>query len=457
MYTTYHFGKYRVVFVAICANMMSFSIGAYMAWVSPVMPKLRNQSADSPLSYRVTATQEGWISSMASIGALAVPFFVGSLANTIGRKWTLLLFSSFIAVSYIFLILTNDIWFIYLARFLQGFGGGGGAGVIPMYIGEIATDDTRGALGSLMTIFVISGNLYTYIIGPHVSYLTLQYCCMAVPVLFFVIFVFMPETPYHYAIKGQDANLINSLRILRGKSDIDVEQERIKIQRDVDESMSNRSRIIDIFRNRTYRKALFITCGLLFFHEMSGANAVTLYSQSIFMSADSFLDPAFATIILGVVQLISNFITPFAIERAGRKKTLYISSVGMAVPLIALGLFFYLKETNGLNIIWLPIPALMLLKASYGFGFGPVPWALMGEMFPSNIKPNAMAIACALTWAVSFIVTRWFAELYVLGAFYVFWLFGGFCVLAFFFVKVFVIETKGLSLQKIQEKLQKPK
>ncbi|XP_055902643.1 facilitated trehalose transporter Tret1-like isoform X2 [Eupeodes corollae] len=434
--------------------MMSFSIGTYVGWTSPVMPKLRDQTADSPLNFGVTAVQEGWISSLTSIGAFLISLFIGSLASSIGRKWTLLLSSLFIAFSYLFLILATDIWFIYVARALQGFGGGGGAAMIPMYIGEIATDDTRGAVGSFMTLFMIGGILYTYIIGPYVSYLTLQYCCMAVPVLFFVIFLFMPESPYYFAIKGQKDDLINSLKALRGKSSKDVEEERSKIQDEVDDSMSNKSRFIDIFRNRVYRRAIFIVCGLMFFQQMSGSTAVTFNGQSIFISAGSTLDPAMATIILGVVQLVSNLLTPFVVESAGRKIILLISSTGLGISVIILGIFFYVKDQNGVNIFWLPVPALIMFNAFYGFGFGPVPWAVLGEMFPSNIKPTAMSIACSCTWAVSFVVTRWFPELNALGAYYAFWLFGGFCGLAIFFIKFVLIETKGLSLQQIQEKLQ---
>lgn len=76
--------------------------------------------------------------------------------------------------------------------------------VTPMYIGEIATDDLRGALGSFMQLFIVSGILYVYAIGPYVSYYALQYACLAIPVLFAVVFFFMPESPYFYIAKGNN-------------------------------------------------------------------------------------------------------------------------------------------------------------------------------------------------------------------------------------------------------------
>ncbi|XP_055850761.1 facilitated trehalose transporter Tret1-like [Episyrphus balteatus] len=454
MFTNELFGKYRVVLVAICVNMMSFTIGTYVGWTSPVMPKLRDQTADSPLNVGVTAAQEGWISSLTSIGAFASSLFVGQLATYVGRKWTLLGSGFIIAASYLFLIFGKHIWFIYVARFLQGFGGGGGAAMVPMYVGEISTDDTRGALGSLITIFIVGGILFTYIIGPYVNYLSLQICCMAVAVSFLVTFVFMPESPYYYAIKGRKTDVIKSLQLLRGKNAQDVEDEMLKIQTEVDESMANKSGLMDLARNSVYRKSAFIVVGLLVFQQMSGATAVTFNSQSIFINAGSTLDPAVATIILGVVQLVSNLMTPFVIERTGRKTILYVSAIGIGVALIALGTFFYIQAfKNASNILWLPVPALIMFNAFYGFGFGPIPWAMMGEMLPSNIKPTVTSIACSCTWAVTFVVTRWYPEINALGAYYAFWMFAGFVGLGIVFIKFVVIETKGLSLQMIQEKL----
>ncbi|XP_055905982.1 facilitated trehalose transporter Tret1-like [Eupeodes corollae] len=455
MYIKGFFGKYRIFLVAICANMMGFCIGSYIGWTSPVTPKLREQTPDSPLNFSITATQEGWIGSLISIGAFISSLFVGDVANAIGRKWTLLFSSLFIIVSYIFLILTTDVWFIYVARFLQGLGGAGGGAVVPMYIGEIATDDNRGALGSLITIFVLSGILYTYIIGPHVSYLAFQYCCIAIPILFFVTFLFMPESPYYYAMKGDKPNLIDSLQILRGKSANEVEDEASTIQKEVDDCMSNQSRIVDIIHNHSYRKALLIVCGLLFLQQMSGTTAVTFNSQSIFIDAGTNLDPALATILLGLVQLMSNLLTPFVIERAGRKKMLLVSSIGMSIALIALGVFFYIQAFgNASKVMWLPIPALIMFNIFFGFGFGPIPWAMSGEMIPPNIKSTATVLAGTSTCVALFVVTRWFPELNALGSYYAFWVFGLFSILGFVFVYFFVIETKGLSLHMIQEKLQ---
>ncbi|XP_055904185.1 facilitated trehalose transporter Tret1-like [Eupeodes corollae] len=109
---------------------------------------------------------------------------------------------------------------------------------MPTYIAEIATNMTRGPLGSLLTVFMVSGILYVYCIGPFVTYMTLQWCCLAIPIIFFVTFSFMPETPYFYAMKGFEPEAIKSLQFLRGQSAETVEDEMNQIQAAVSSDMT---------------------------------------------------------------------------------------------------------------------------------------------------------------------------------------------------------------------------
>ncbi|XP_055850760.1 facilitated trehalose transporter Tret1-like [Episyrphus balteatus] len=450
--------KYRIYMAALSANMAYFSLGTVVGWASPTMPKLRDHTYDSPLAFGVSTSEEGWISSLVCFGSLMASPIAGPLAGKIGRKWSLLSSSVFFTAAYILLMVGGSIPSVYVARLFQGLGAGLAATIMPMYIGEIATDDCRGAVGSLMTLLMAAGILYVYIIGPFVSYMTLQWCCIIIPIIFFGTFIFMPESPYYYAIKGQKKNALKSLQFLRGQSPKIVEEEMNEIQKSVDKAMLNTGTLFDIFQNRGYRKALFICGGLLMFQQFSGTTAVLFNSQSIFSSAKSSLDPAIATIIMGLVQLAGNLLTPFVVERTGRKMVLLTSATGMFIALFGLGIFFYVQtfgDSSGL--LWIPVPALLSFNAFYAFGFGPIPWAIVGEMFPSNIKPVAASFVSVITSLVSFVVTRWYPELNALGTYYAFWFFALCCVLAFLFVVFVVIETKGLSLQRIQERLQSRK
>ncbi|XP_055850759.1 facilitated trehalose transporter Tret1-like [Episyrphus balteatus] len=446
--------KSRVYLATICANLSSFAIGTCLGWTSPILPKLINNTEDSPLDFKINSEQEAWISSLIALGALVTPFVAGPLAGMIGRKWTMLSSSLFFLIAYILLLLAHDVWLIYIARLIQGFGVGFIMTVQPMYVGEIATDDCRGALGSFMQLFIVSGILYAYAVGPYVSYVALQWACLVIPIIFAVLFFFFPESPYYFIEKGRKLDAIKSLQFLRGQSTEGVQDEMTAIQASVEESMANKGSFVDVFRGAGNRKALLISVGLISFQQLSGINVVLFNSETIFKKANTGIDPAIATIIIGAVQVVSSGVTPLIVERLGKKAILLMSSSVMCIGLAALGTFFYIQDTGDASgILWLPVPALILFVIVYCLGFGPLPWAVMGEMFPGNIKPIASSIVASTCWIFGFVITRWYPALDALGAYYAFYLFTIFCGIGFFFVLFIVMETKGMSLQEIQNRL----
>lgn len=202
---------------------------------------------------------------------------------------------------------------------------------------------------------------------------------------------------------------------------------------------------------------MIISVGLLSFQQLSGINVVLFYSQSIFEKAGSSMDPAVATILVGIVQVLASCATPLVADRLGRKIILLFSAAGMAVGLGLLGLFFYLdheKSPLAASLSWLPIVSLIGFVIVYCVGFGPLPWAVFGEMFPSNVKSVASSMVTSICWILGFAVTKWFSTIEIaIGSYGAFWLFGVCCVAAFLFTLILVMETKGLSLQQIQDKL----
>ncbi|XP_055909003.1 facilitated trehalose transporter Tret1-like [Eupeodes corollae] len=446
--------KSRVYLAAVCANLSSFAIGTCLGWTSPIIPKLQQNTDDSPMDVGITKEEEAWISSLIAIGALVAPFVAGPLADWIGRKWTMLSSTIFFIAAYVLMIYATEVEYIYASRLIMGFGVGFVMTVQPMYVGEISTDDTRGALGSFMQLFIVSGILYVYAIGPFVSYLALQLCCLVIPIVFAVVFVFLPESPYYYAGKGKKEESLKALQFLRGQSAEGVKDEMALIQATIDEAAANKGTVADVIKNKGNRKALFICAGLIAFQQCSGINVVLFNSQAIFINANTGIDPAIATIIIGCVQVGSSALTPIIADRMGRKVILSVSAAGMSIALAALGAFFYAQARDEAeDLLWLPVPALIIFNIVYCIGFGPLPWAVLGEMFPSNVKSIASSIVASTCWTFGFVITRYYPALDALGAYYAFWLFGIFCALGFFFVLIVVMETKGLSLQQIQDKL----
>lgn len=126
----------------------------------------------------------------------------------------------------------------------------------------------------------------------------------------------------------------------------------------------------------------------------------------------------------------------------------------MALCTIALGIYFYLKDQDVAKVAsigWLPIVALCIFIIMFSFGFGPVPWLMMGEIFPEDIKGIGGSLAGTMNWLLAFLITKTFGNLRSsMGTGGTFWLFSGLTIVGAIFVFVFLPETKGKSLQEIQ-------
>ncbi|KAJ8920257.1 hypothetical protein NQ315_011918 [Exocentrus adspersus] len=316
-------------------------------------------------------------------------------------------------------------WMYYAARFLAGTSVGGVFAVIPIYVGEIAEDSNRGALGVSMNCFVCTGLLFSYIVGPFVSIMTFNLMLAVFPVLYLVLFfVLAPETLQHD----------------RGDVKVKIEERR--------------GTFLDIFRSKGTVKAFIIAVGLMTFQQFSGINAVLFFAQDIFEAAGASLEPEICSIIIGCTQLAASLLSPPAVERLGRKFLLLLSIIGIIVSEVPLGVYSYLKDEDKdvSGISFLPILCLVGYIISYNVGMGPVPWAMLGELFPTNIKSIASSAVAAFCWFLGFLITKYFKSvLERIGMGPSFWIFSGCSAVAVPFFFFYVVETKGKSLREIQD------
>ncbi|XP_065371228.1 facilitated trehalose transporter Tret1-like [Calliphora vicina] len=354
-------------------------------------------------------------------------------------------------------MIAPEVWVIVFARALQGFSAGFVMAVQPIYVSEISTDDLRGATGSLMQLGLVSGVLYVYAIGPFVSYQALQWFCLALPIVFVACFVFMPESPYYYVGKGRQEEASKALQFLRGQSAEAVKETLASIENFIQETSQQKGSVMDIIKIAGNRKAFIISALLLVFQQLSGNTAVLFNTQSIFETANTGVDAAIGAIIVGIVQVAASALTPLIADRLGRKIILLTCSGIMSISLFALGAYFYIElageDTS--NIMWLPLTSLLIYIIVYSVSFGPLPWVLLGELFPANVRSIASAIASSLCLFTGFLISYFYPLLNTLGTYYIFWLFATSCLIAFFFIMFVVFETKGLSMQQIQDKLNK--
>ncbi|XP_004932337.1 facilitated trehalose transporter Tret1 [Bombyx mori] len=443
--------KWREYVAALSATLITAAAGTTVGWTSPTLPMLLSQ--ESPI--QTSEDQSSWIASIMILCSAASPIPASYLADRIGRKKTLLLAAVPYIIGWILVMLAANVPTIYASRLISGLGYGIAYTTAPMYLGEIASDEVRGAMATLITVMSKFGILSQYCIGPYVSMLGLASFNIALPILFVVTFSAMPESPYYYIKAGLKDEAELSLKKLRGKHFVRDELESMNSL--VTENMKNKSRWKDLITVRGNKKGLIILLGIYFTQQFCGSTAIISYTQQIFDAAEGGLGPAESSILFGSVQLLTSAISSQLVDRLGRKPLLLISSCGVAVTNIIIGAYFFIKDLNSeyvVSVKFIPLVVILIFIFSYTIGLATVPFAITSEMFPTNIKSKATCVIQIFVALITFAVTKLYQVVDSnLGTYVVFWGFAVMSVAGVIFILILLPETKGQSFAAIQEKL----
>ena len=201
---------------------------------------------------------------------------------------------------------------------------------------------------------------------------------------------------------------------------------------------------------------LIIAVGLFIVQQFVGINTVIYYAPSIFNEAglESAKAAIWATVSVGTVNVLATFIAIWLIDKAGRKPLMYAGLIGMVLSLTGLGITFFAKHGSGGEFGTITVIAVWIYIACFAFSFGPIPWLMMTEIFPLNLRGRAVSIATMTSWGCNLIVSFTFLSLLqAIGSSYTFWLYAVVGVFGFIFVWRFVPETKGKSLEEIEQEL----
>lgn len=240
------------------------------------------------------------------------------------------------------------------------------------YAGEIAQASIRGTLGSYFQLMMVIGVLFSYAVGSIASVFVLNMICASIPIIFGIIFMFMPETPLFLISKGKKEAAAKSLKWLRG-SDYDYSQELAELQEQNEADKKNNVTLTAALARRSTQKAIFISLGLMFFQQCSGINAVIFYTKDIFDAANTGINSDVATIIVGVMQVISVFVSSIIVDKLGRRLLLLPSAIVMTLCTMLLGAFFFMKDQDENSVAtlgWLPIASLCIFIILFSLGFG---------------------------------------------------------------------------------------
>ncbi|CAH0479962.1 unnamed protein product [Peronospora belbahrii] len=395
--------------------------------------------------------------SIFAIGGPIGSLTAGHVSTVLGRKKALLVDSFLFIIAGVFMALSVNIYALILGRFLVGFASGTVSVVVPLYLGELAPPNLRGALGTGYQLFMVIGILASDLLAfsysgeshgfsdPGWRFL---FGFTVIPgILQLALASLLTESPRWLLTKNRPKEAADILRRLRGSNDVYEEIDSICSASD-NESGANTG-IWDVLNDRSIRFPLVAAVVLQVAQQLSGINAVMFYASSFFKNV-GLKDPLVGATLVYTVNVISTGVALVLMDTAGRRPLLIFSTSGMILSsvVLTLGLMGALPFASMASV-----GGVMCFVWFFEIGLGPIPWLIVAEMFPAKPRPTAMSIATMVNWSCSFLVGLTFPTMqYQLGEY----TFVPFCIslcMALAFTLKYVPETKGKTIEEIQAEL----
>lgn len=437
---------YWITFVAINGGLL---FGLNMAGIAGATDMIKSE-------FSLTDSGLGTVAALLTIGCLIGALFTGSFTERYGRKNVMIFTAIMYVLSASGSALSESSAMLTLFRVLSGLAVGATSVVAPMYISEISPAAKRGMLVSLNQFAITIGIVLAYVIdfllmdlGPD----SWRYM-LAVPAFFGVFFlvfllVSFPQSPRWLLSNNRRDEAIRVLEKIGGKALIESELPEME-KAVASEKGKQKVRFSEIFKGKTGKIVLIGTL-IAALQQITGINAVIMFSPDIFQVAGSAKgDSMMQAMIVGLVNFLMTIVALWLVDRKGRKTLLLWGAVGMIASLAYLTYEFSMPVQNGVGVL----VALLVYISFFAASFAPVMWVIISEIYPNRIKGIAMSFSTAVSWLCTFL-TVYFAPIIQgsLGLNYLFAIFGIFSIIAFVFVKIWIPETKGKSLEQIEKEL----
>lgn len=437
--------KLYLYFVSFVVAFGGFLFGFDTAVISGVIPIIKDY-------LQLDEFMLGWTVGSVLIGCILGASVAGLLSDKFGRKRILLFTAILFLVSAIGCGFSGSVTELVVYRILGGVAVGAASMISPIYIAEISPAKIRGQMVSLNQLTIVIGILAAFfsnyfLLDLGESNWRWMFAAEAIPASLFFIFLFtVPESPRWLVQKGAESSASAILTKISGEDDAGAQLLAIK-EHVATEHSSSFSMLLE-------RKVIFLLTlgiGLAFFQQVTGINSILYYAPYIFEKIGLAKDTALLqTTAVGAVNVAFTFVAIWLIDKTGRKPLLLVGSFLMALFLCLIAGSFFLGKFEG---YW-PLIFILGYIASFAVSLGPATWVVIAEIFPNRIRGRAVSIATVALWASVFLLSMVFPTmLKVLDGGFTFLIFALFCLLNCLFVWWFIPETKGKSLEEIEESI----
>ena len=411
---------------------------------------------------------QGWAMSCALIGCLAGALLSGALSDRYGRKSLLLASAALFAVTSLVTGLAGSFGLFVGARIFGGMAIGLASNLSPMYIAEVSPAAVRGKYVSINQLTIVLGILAAQLtnwliaepVPPHATsadilnswngetgWRWMFWACAVPSALFFLLMWFVPESPRWLAKKR--ANHARAKEILARIGGERYAGEELAAIEETLPSGPVRITPRDLFLGGV-RKVITVGIVIAVFQQWCGINVIFNYAQEVFSAAGYGVSDILLNIVItGGVNLVFTFVGMFTVDRLGRKALMLLGAGGLAGIYAVMGTMYFF-HFQGLPLLVLVVMAI----ACYAMSLAPVTWVILSEIFPNRVRGAAMAVATFALWSACFVLTYTFPLLNEwLQASGTFWVYGGICLLGFWYIRRRLPETKGKTLEQIERTL----
>lgn len=340
-----------------------------------------------------------------------------------------------------------------MSRIITGIGDALNLSVCPTYIAEIAEPRVRGTWGNTFPVISYVGQFVVNLIGCFLNVKQTAMLFMVIPVLQVFLAALMPESPYYLIMTNRVGAARKALQMLRWKGD--VEEELSEMAKAVQRQIYQPGTFYDLFKDKVNRKALLITSGLRSIQVFSGFAALIIYTQYIFQkSRVEISNSTLATAFTGLMLIVIS-ISVFLVRKYNRKTVMTLSCVGSGTVLLVVTGYLFTEanvQTDISHLRWIVISGIFMFIITFSPGQGMVPMLMLGELFPTNIKSKAMCALCVVFGCCILSCSKMFQFLsHNFGMYVPFAMFAIYCFLGAWFSYRYVPDTRGKTLEEIQQ------
>ncbi|XP_015236826.1 PREDICTED: solute carrier family 2, facilitated glucose transporter member 5 [Cyprinodon variegatus] len=445
----------------------SFQYGYNVAVINspaPFMQEFYNETYtdryDEPMGDNLLTLLWSVSVSMYPLGGFFGSLMVAPLVNKLGRKGTLLFNNIFSIVPAIMMgvsEIAKSYEIIIVARFIVGICAGLSSNVVPMYLGELAPKNLRGAIGIVPQLFITIGILAAQVMGirnilGNNTGWTIMLGLTGIPAVIELVFLpFFPESPRYMLIqKGDEKNSRKALQRLRGWDDVDAEVEEMHLE-DQSERAEGRLSVVSLLSQRSLRWQLISIIIMNMGQQLSGVNAIYYYADSIYGSAGvNEKDVQYVTVGTGAVNVFMTIAAVFIVESSGRRLLLLLGFGICCGACVLLTVALHFQE----NVSWMPyisIACVIIYVIGHAIGPSPIPNVVTTEMFRQSARPAAFMVGGSVHWISNFAVGLIFPFMERgLGA-YSFIIFSVICLVTLIYIWMVLPETKNKTFLEVSQ------